>query len=223
MSAGTGRGTHAVAGPYKGLFANRTAIAIEAIQDGSSNTLAYGESVGPWPTDPVAQPNQFARTWMGASPAHTTWGIPSNPKTALMIPFSSYHSGVCLFAMGDGAVRYIRPGVPSGQLTDPSWLTFQRMAGYQDGQVPDNSSADSFYVTLVRTTKVVRTVVRTTLRFVKGKPEDEEGHCGLDGCLRGRGSRLWWTPSPFPLRKDAPNKVEAGKKGKTIGMSVDDK
>jgi prepilin-type N-terminal cleavage/methylation domain-containing protein len=138
-SAGTGRGTHSVAGPFKGLFANRTAVSVEAIQDGSSNTLAYGESVGRGWTDPVAQPNQFARTWMGASPAHTTWGIPSNPRAALMIPFSSYHAGVCLFAMGDGAVRNIRTGVPSGQFSDTSWQTFQRMAGYQDGQVQDDS------------------------------------------------------------------------------------
>ena len=100
---------------------------------------------------------------MGASPAHTTWGIPNDANTLSLIPFSSYHSGVCLFAFGDGSVRNVRKGVPSGQLTDSSWLAFQAMAGTQDGKVHRQLAGRIvFYVTRVRTTKVVRTFVRTT-------------------------------------------------------------
>jgi prepilin-type N-terminal cleavage/methylation domain-containing protein len=145
-SCGTGRGAaaggNATWGRYTGIYANRTALNVAAIQDGSSNTIAFGEATGRvWPSAPATtapNPNRFALTYMGSTAVSAARGI-GDGLNANVLQFSSYHSGVAQFAMGDGSVRGIRKGIPANS-ADSTWLTFMRMAGHSDGDVVDSSS-----------------------------------------------------------------------------------
>jgi hypothetical protein len=52
---------------------------------------------------------------------------------------SSYHTGIVMVTLGDGAVRPIRAGIPRNT-TDSSWLVLQGMGGAIDGTVADVGS-----------------------------------------------------------------------------------
>jgi prepilin-type N-terminal cleavage/methylation domain-containing protein len=72
--------------------------------DGTSNTLAFGETVGG-----TANGTQWNYAWMGAGSLPTGFGL-APPTTAGFWQFSSYHDGVVNFVTCDGAVRAVRFG-----------------------------------------------------------------------------------------------------------------
>ena len=137
-SCGSGRGANAITSKYKGVFANRTTLSIPAISDGTSNTIAFGETSGrTWPGDPVTKNNRFAHTWMGANAVSTVRGTGNGINTS-PLQFNSFHTGIVQFALCDGSVRGIRGGIPANS-ADSSWQTLQRLGGYADGEVFDTS------------------------------------------------------------------------------------
>jgi len=119
------------ADPYPGYFFDRSQVAIESAQDGSSNTLLFGEVMA----NPASgySGKKVAWTWMSSPSIPAGWGgIATNPKTDYWYEFSSNHAGVVMFAMGDGAVRALKkPTV---------WPTIVWASGANDGRVYDFTS-----------------------------------------------------------------------------------
>src|SRR5207244_3069196 len=72
--------------PYWGPFATNYAIRLTDIQDGASNTIGFGETLG----GPPSGQRPFAWTWMGAGAFATLWDIPS---AADYYTFGSAHPG----------------------------------------------------------------------------------------------------------------------------------
>ncbi len=119
--------------PYPGYFTNRSRKKIESATDGSSNTIMFGEvSANPasiWSGSP-----RVAWTWMASPPVATGWGgVLTVPGTDYFYQFSGPHTGVVLFAMGDGSVRSLRKpttwpdivwasATGDGRVFDPSTL-----------------------------------------------------------------------------------------------------
>jgi len=130
---------------YIGIYYNRSKTKITAITDGTSNTLAFGEGLG---RSSTVQPPDFAWSWMGVGSMVTKFGLQNgNAGTggssgSVPLCFGSNHTGVINFAMGDGAVRTIRPGsagvrnpLPGYPAMTADWAVLQQMSGATDGDV----------------------------------------------------------------------------------------
>lgn len=110
----------------EGIFSNRSKTTIIGIADGSSNTFMFGETLGRSGT----MPRDLALCWMSSGVSPTSFGIPNPP--AAWYQFSSNHTGVINFAMGDGSVRTVRAG---GDTT-----VFRQISAKADGTIPDVST-----------------------------------------------------------------------------------
>jgi prepilin-type N-terminal cleavage/methylation domain-containing protein len=130
--------------PYTGAFTNRSKVKINAIPDGSSNTLLFGEGLGG--LAPGARDYQW--TWMGTGAVATfqglrpcsplpTGALAQNDTVCNFASFSSRHTGVVQFCWGDGSVRGIRHGGSHQryQPTSNAWWAFQALAGIADGDL----------------------------------------------------------------------------------------
>jgi hypothetical protein len=130
--AGMGPNRPDLAGPY---YAN-SKTRIESIGDGTSNTIAFGETLGGVGGKPT---NRVSRlSWMGAGSLMTMYGLPNEgaPYT-----FGSRHSGVVMFGFCDGTVRPIRTGFsyPQDNFNNAVYANFIYASGANDGQVIDSS------------------------------------------------------------------------------------
>lgn len=103
---------------YCGPYYPNSQVTMTQILDGTSNTLAFGESLAGAPT--------YAITWMGAGAMPVGWGLATNPATAQWYQYSSNHPGIINFAICDGTVRAIGTGV--------NFTTLVYAAGTTDGQ-----------------------------------------------------------------------------------------
>jgi hypothetical protein len=116
---------------YRGIFVNRSKTKVGNINDGSSNTIFFGEALGG--TIPA---RDFEFTWMGTGCLPLAWGLIQPPQ---WYSYGSKHDGVVQFGFGDGSVRGIRKGVgATGGSTNwysPDWYDLQRAGGMQDGEV----------------------------------------------------------------------------------------
>jgi prepilin-type N-terminal cleavage/methylation domain-containing protein len=146
---------------YIGIFTNRSKVTLAEITsaDGSSNTLMIGELLGGRATP---SPRDFVYSWMGNGSLGTKWGLgpggPYDGKSANVSngawwAFSSRHTGVIQFAMGDGSVRGLRVGstplknpipqgtfvngIPDSLAQQTDWCILQAMAGRKDGYLAD--------------------------------------------------------------------------------------
>ena len=108
--------------PWAGYFYSQSKVRIGNSQDGSSNSLMFGEALGD--TNPQTLNRSIA--WMGASALPVAWGV----QTTDWVTFGSKHSGVILFAMGDGSIRSIKKSADTRVL--------RSAAGVADGEVYDN-------------------------------------------------------------------------------------
>ena len=118
--------------PYPGYFTNRSKTKIEAAADGSSNTIMFGE-VGANPASIFSGNPKMAWTWMSAPPVATGWGGVLNVSgTDFFYEFSSSHTSIVQFAMGDGGVRAFRKPT--------SWPNIVWASAMNDGQVFDFST-----------------------------------------------------------------------------------
>jgi prepilin-type processing-associated H-X9-DG protein len=106
------------------------------IADGTSNTIAFGESLG---TGQRSKGRECRLSWMGAGAIPTGGGLPTDDQIDFA-NFSSRHSAVVQFGFADGSVRAIRKGImasAAGQPQNPAWTMFQYIGGMQDGGVVD--------------------------------------------------------------------------------------
>jgi prepilin-type N-terminal cleavage/methylation domain-containing protein len=116
---------------YCGIFSNRQTVSMSQLtsQDGSSQTLMFGESLGDTSS---GTSTGFCLSWMaGCMPV--PWGLP-DPST--WYTFGSRHTGVVQFTMGDGSVRGARKGTTGGV----GWNNLIYAGGWNDG-VPVNFDA----------------------------------------------------------------------------------
>jgi prepilin-type N-terminal cleavage/methylation domain-containing protein len=131
---------------YAGIYFANSKTTIVGITDGTSNTIAFGETLG----GPETGARTYALSWMGAGSLPTYWGLPTPQPTATPpVPggdwytFGSKHPGVVLFGYADGSVRPVRKGIPACTNTacvnDTRSTNFQRAAGRNEGEIPDFS------------------------------------------------------------------------------------
>jgi prepilin-type N-terminal cleavage/methylation domain-containing protein len=106
---------------YKGIYYNNSKTKLVQIGDGTSNTIAFGETLAGTATN-----RDFRLTWMGAGSMPSRYGLSATPS---LWQFSSNHTGIVQFAFQDGSVRPITLSV-SGPL-------FVSTGGMNDGDVID--------------------------------------------------------------------------------------
>jgi prepilin-type N-terminal cleavage/methylation domain-containing protein/prepilin-type processing-associated H-X9-DG protein len=115
-------------GPYTINSNNKTGN----LQDGSSNTVGFGEELAGSSTGQ----RDFVLSWMGSGAMGMAWGL---PDPAQWYVYSSYHTGVVQFAFCDGSVRQIRKGVGTSFFST-DWYNYNRTGGMNDAEVIDYST-----------------------------------------------------------------------------------
>jgi len=113
---------------FSGIMGNRSKLSLEQITaaDGTANTLMYGETLGDSDYNALNQ-GGYSLSWMGCGYFPTAWGLPTGAGSVdTWYCFSSRHSSVVQFAMGDGAVRQIKK--PYQDILGPGNTLF---TGYQ--------------------------------------------------------------------------------------------
>ncbi len=91
---------------YQGVFSNRTDNSLASIEDGTSNTLLFGETLGGRNDSEATSGDgiyRFGQTWIGSWAFITGGGL----ETRHWYAFSSEHAGIVQFCMADGAVRRV--------------------------------------------------------------------------------------------------------------------
>jgi prepilin-type processing-associated H-X9-DG protein len=140
--AGCGTGDHPFFRNFEGVYTNRSEKTLGQLsaRDGASNTLLYGETCGTrWSSGPDTQDI----AWMAGGGMGTYLGL-QRGNDALLIAFSSWHSGGVNFCFGDGSVRKVRYGDTKwdGKAGTPftvEWHLLQQLAGWRDGGAADVS------------------------------------------------------------------------------------
>jgi prepilin-type N-terminal cleavage/methylation domain-containing protein len=115
--------TGATVDQYEGVFQTQTTSGVDQVstQDGTANTLLFGEALG----DTDTGPRSTSLAWIGAGGMITGGGI--NP--AEWYTFGSKHTGVIQFCFGDGSVRGVQKSA------DPIAVIYA--SGWHDGKVYD--------------------------------------------------------------------------------------
>ncbi len=146
---------------YRGMYTNRSATTIVSVVDGTSNTLAFGEGLGGtagqgqtrdwfwnWVSIP-GMPTKFGLAPGGGCPDQgATCGVAGTAQGGGYNYFSSFHTGIVQFGMGDGSVRGLRIAgtgtrrfTPAAAVSNRSaWYVLQAMAGMADGTTEDFST-----------------------------------------------------------------------------------
>jgi hypothetical protein len=106
---------------YKGIYNRNVPTKIGDVTDGTSNTIAFGETIA---NGGIGKPRDYALTWFGAGSMPTAWGIADPPR---WYKFGSMHTGVIQFAFADGSVRPITKGA--------DFNTYIYATGMADGKV----------------------------------------------------------------------------------------
>jgi hypothetical protein len=125
---------------YRGPFFPNSKVKMVTIADGTSNTVAFGESLlGP------KSNRQFAISWMGAGGMATAWDL-RDPQYTAWNMYSSLHTGIVPFAYLDGTVKSLRTTAADTAVTPPAtiffnthWYQMQQVAGTNEGQTIDFS------------------------------------------------------------------------------------
>lgn len=144
---------------FEGVLTNRNVITLGqlTVQDGTSNTLFFGESIG---GNGVSQRDR-AWSWFGVGSVPTFFGLALGNLTSVeaanlaLAParyrFGSRHASGPNFAFADGSSRTVRygntatythaafGGAPNGAATQ-DYLLLQQIAGRRDGLSNDTSS-----------------------------------------------------------------------------------
>jgi prepilin-type N-terminal cleavage/methylation domain-containing protein len=125
---------------YVGVMANRTDVTLGqlTVQDGTSNTLMFGEGLGGSGTGS----RDYAWSWVGAGGLGTAFGLGKgqdpNPATgAQWYRFGSRHAAVVQFCFGDCSTRGVQFGATAwdgSNAPTTDWALLQQLAGRKDGQ-----------------------------------------------------------------------------------------
>jgi prepilin-type N-terminal cleavage/methylation domain-containing protein/prepilin-type processing-associated H-X9-DG protein len=87
--------------PFCGIYFRNSTTRVTQITDGTSNTIAFGETLAGTATFP----RDYTLLWFGSGSMPTAWGLSNSPD---WYQFSSLHTGgIVQFAFGDGSVRAI--------------------------------------------------------------------------------------------------------------------
>jgi hypothetical protein len=115
------------------------------VQDGASNTLMFGETLG----GTGIGLRRYSLSWAGVGALPTYLGLGRGDKApdeggGEWYRFSSNHRAVVYFCFGDGSVRGVRFGTTATKLftytdRDADWFLLHQLAGRRDGYVRDRS------------------------------------------------------------------------------------
>jgi prepilin-type N-terminal cleavage/methylation domain-containing protein len=114
---------------YCGPYYQNSKTRLTDITDGTSNTIAFGETLAGTNTGS----RDFRLTWMGSGGMPTAWGLGNTVPAALptspdWYQFSSKHTaGIVQFGYNDGSVRGIQ--------ASSNRTMFIYASGYKDGQI----------------------------------------------------------------------------------------
>ena len=115
---------------YAGTYRPNSGERITAILDGTSNTIAVGESLGG-----TTVPNRDSvLSWMGAGTMPMAWSL---IDPAQWYTFGSKHTGMVLFGFMDGSVRSLRKVGKDSDFYSATWYQYQRASAVRDGEVID--------------------------------------------------------------------------------------
>lgn len=134
--AGCATGNHPSLAIYEGIYTNRSthSLAQLSVQDGTSNTLLYGEACGTqWDGSPK---NTMDISWMAGGALGTYGGL--HRINGEIIHFSSGHPQGVQFCFADCSVRTLLRS-DTETLGSPSWFLLQQLAGRHDGGPSDAS------------------------------------------------------------------------------------
>jgi prepilin-type N-terminal cleavage/methylation domain-containing protein len=135
-------------GLYTGCLFSRSTLTLGhlTVQDGTSNTLLFGEGIG----GSGIPPRDFCWSWMGIGHLGVKFGLgrgngtpgtASNQNGSAWPRFSSRHAAGVQFAFGDASVRTVRFGnTVQRNIASPDWFLLQQIAGKNDGLSADYSS-----------------------------------------------------------------------------------
>lgn len=132
--AGAGTGNRADQKALEGVYTNRsrTSLGQLATQDGTSNTLMYGESSGSRGRFRNT-PRSIDISWVGAGALGTYHGL-ERGAWAHVDTFASFHPSGVNFAFADGSVRTLRHGVYRDErVYFQRWHVLQQLGGMKDG------------------------------------------------------------------------------------------
>jgi prepilin-type N-terminal cleavage/methylation domain-containing protein/prepilin-type processing-associated H-X9-DG protein len=114
---------------YEGPYYMNSKTKITDITDGTSNTIAFGETLSGTATGS----RDFALMWPGAGAMPTAWGLSNTPD---WYQFSSRHGPVVNFAWCDGSVRPIT--VAGGSRSNAAgYAAYMAASGKADNKVFD--------------------------------------------------------------------------------------
>jgi prepilin-type N-terminal cleavage/methylation domain-containing protein len=117
--------------PYKGIYYINSKTKVTDIGDGTSNTIAFGETLGGIETGQ----RDYSLTWAGAGSMPLYWGLPT---PAQWYTFGSKHTGIIQFGFADGSVRNIKKGIATTPYAS-DWVALMSAGGISDGTVTNFS------------------------------------------------------------------------------------
>jgi len=122
---------------YAGVFTNRSKNKLGAIMDGTSNTIAFGETVGTrWPSAGNGNANDYTHSIFSGS-IFVNQGL-NHGEVSSIRQFSSNHSQVVNFCFLDGSVRAMNSaGTQTANSAQRNTLFY--LSGLQDGFVIQDS------------------------------------------------------------------------------------
>lgn len=116
-------------GTYAGAFTNRSTNTLGTITDGTSQTIAFVETLGGNP-----RPRNGSFSWIGTGGMPTAWGLDPNDAAVGWFMSSSKHTAIVNAAMLDGSVIGLR------RASSDAWQGYNQMGGRMEGDVLANSN-----------------------------------------------------------------------------------